>query len=262
MVLEASGVETDYSTVTSRVYVPGLEGSLQAEMTATSRHFGRIAYPLAPEPAALLAEIAAGRPVLVLLNLGLPSRPFWHYAVVIGYDPDNNRILLRSGTESRVERKARSWLRQWDWAGRWAIVLLRPSEWPVRPDRARLLRALADFEDGADPESARSSWQNAVDHWPDEPNAWLGLGNSAHALADWRAAETAYRRALALAPTHLPARFNLASSLHEAGRSCAALPELGSAPPPDHPLYRDFTALERALRDACGASSERPQRWP
>jgi len=258
-VLEASGIEAGYESIAERVYVPGLTGSLQAEMTASVRHFGRIAYPLPPEPGALLAELAGGRPVLTLLNLGLPSRPYWHYAVVIGFDPAANWVVMRSGTERRLTTKAPVWLRQWDWAGRWAIALLRPEEWPAQPDRDRLLQALADFEDAADPAAAGAAWRNAIDHWPGEPHAWLGLGNAAAMQDDWEGAETAYRRVLALAPEHLPARINLASSLHEAGRSCAGLAQLGGEPPAEHPLLGSFSDLESVLRDACTPPPHDPE---
>jgi tetratricopeptide (TPR) repeat protein len=250
-VLEASGVAAEYGAVVERVYVPSLEGALAAEMSAAARHFGRLAYPLAPEPAAVLAEVAAGRPVLVLLNLGLPSRPHWHYAVVVGYDLAANRIVMRSGGQPRLARKAPGWLRQWDWAGRWALVLLRPEEWPVAADRDRLLGALADFEDAADPAAAQMAWRNAASRWPREPSVWLGVGNTAYALADLAAAEDAYRQALALDPTYLPARLNLASALGDAGQACAGLAELATRVPTDHPLSGALADLRQALGSAC-----------
>jgi tetratricopeptide (TPR) repeat protein len=250
-VLQASGVPVEYPSIVERVYIPGLEGALAAEMSAAARHFGRLAYPLPPEPDAVLAEVAAGRPVLVLLNLGLPSRPHWHYAVVVGFVPTANRILMRSGADQRLARKAPGWLRQWDWAGRWALVLLRPGEWPVAADRDRMLRALADFEDAADPASAQRAWASAAEHWPRERSVWLGAGNTAYALADLAAAEDAYRRALELDPTYVPARLNLASALGEAGRACAGLAELSFGVPADHPLSEAFEGVQQALRAQC-----------
>ena len=249
--LEHSGVSPGYDAVARRVYVPGLEGSLQVEMLAAGRQFGRLTYPVVPEPAALVAEVAAGRPVLVLLNLGVPSSPRWHYAVVVGFDPQTNRIFMRSGTEPRRAKKAPAWLRQWDWAGRWAMVLLRPGEWPAQPHRERLLQALADFEDSAPAESAGQAWRAATDHWPDEPLAWLGLGNAAHRLQDWNAAQAAYRRALELDPEHLAARLNLALTLQETGQACEGLEELHSPPSEDHPLSPAFAELRNSLQQRC-----------
>lgn len=249
--LEASGVVTDYATVVDRVYVPGLEGSLQAEMSAAARRFGRIAYRLPPEPASVLAEVAAGRPVLVLLNLGLPSAPVWHYAVVVGFDPARNRVLLHSGREAGVRQRASAWLRRWSWADRWAMVVLRPGEWPASPRRERLLTALAAFEDAAQPLAAEQAWQAAVEHWPDEPVAWLGVGNAAHRRGELETARAAYRRALEHDPGHLPARLNLALTLAEEGLACDGLQALGRAPGEDHVLLSTYRELALRLRAEC-----------
>lgn len=250
-VLEASDVSTDYQTVVERVYVPGLEGSLQVEMLAAARQFGRIAYTLPAEPAAVLAEIEAGRPVLVLLNLGLPKRPVWHYAVVVGFDPERNRMLLHSGQEARSGQRARAWLRRWNWAGRWGMILLRPGEWPASPERDRLLRALAAFEDTVDPAAAGRAWQTVAERWPDEPIAWLGVGNAAHRQGDWAAARHAFREVLARDPSHLPARLNLALGFAEEGSPCEGFESLGGPPAEEHPLAATFMELADRLRSEC-----------
>lgn len=254
-VLEASGVEAGYDEVVDRVYVPGLEGSLQAELLAAARGYGRVAYPLPPRPEAVLAELSAGRPVLVLLNLGVPSAPVWHYAVVVGFDPGSNRMILRSGRTARSAQKAPAWLRRWDWAGRWAMVLLRPGAWPSAPDRRRLLQALAAFEDAADPAPAKRAWRAATENWPEEPMAWLGLGNAAHRLREWELARQAYRRALSLEPELLAARLNLATTFAEEGRPCEGLEALGARPTESSALWPAFVELSGRLDSACKAES-------
>jgi len=55
-------------------------------MIAAARRNGFVAIELAPNLSDLLAEIAAGNPVVVLQNLALDWYPAWHYAVAIGYD--------------------------------------------------------------------------------------------------------------------------------------------------------------------------------
>ena len=251
-VLQASGIDAGYGEVVERVYVPGLEGSLQVEMLAAARQFGRVAYVLPPEPASLLAEVRAGRPVLVLLNLGLPRRPRWHYAVVVGFDPPRNRVLLHTGRTARDRQKASAWLRRWDWAARWAMVLLRPGEWPARPDRERVFGALADFEERADPLAAGQAWAAAAEAWPEEVIPWLGLGNAAHRRGDWQTAVGAFERALGLDPDDLPARINLALTHSAAGGPCEGLRALGPAPPESHPLAAAFADLVTRLRRECG----------
>src|SRR5690606_37619257 len=108
------------------VYLPGRQGSLQIEMQAAPRKYQRLSYRLDPELQAILAEIEARRPVLVLHNYGLPFWPRWHYTVVIGFDTRTDTIILRSGTTERQTLSARNFMRAWDNADRWAMVVLRP----------------------------------------------------------------------------------------------------------------------------------------
>src|SRR5689334_3156687 len=77
-VLGASGVEVSPDALTPLVYLPARRGSLQIEMEAAPRNFGRLAYPLSRNLDAIIAEVDAGRPVLVLHNYGIPRFPRYH----------------------------------------------------------------------------------------------------------------------------------------------------------------------------------------
>ena len=69
MVFNAAGVRADVESITPLVYLPGRQGSLQAEMLGATRRSGLLAYALAPRLEDLLRELAAGTPAVVLLNL-------------------------------------------------------------------------------------------------------------------------------------------------------------------------------------------------
>ena len=86
-VLGASGIPATPEDLESQVYLPGRQGSLQVELFGATRRAGRIPYPVAGTAQALVAELQAGRPVLVLQNLLTRSVPKWHYAVVVGMQP-------------------------------------------------------------------------------------------------------------------------------------------------------------------------------
>ncbi|HEY3488108.1 MAG TPA: PA2778 family cysteine peptidase, partial [Gammaproteobacteria bacterium] len=101
-VLAAAGVSTTPEELSQLVYLPQREGSLSIELTAAVRHFGYLSYELQPRLQDLLTEIASGHPVLVLQNLGLSWLPRWHYAVAIGYNLQEETIILRSGAHRRV----------------------------------------------------------------------------------------------------------------------------------------------------------------
>ncbi|MBM4196338.1 MAG: hypothetical protein FJ197_04455 [Gammaproteobacteria bacterium] len=68
-VLVASGLDTTPEALVPQVYVPGRKGSFAVELAAATRRAGRIAYTV-ESPQAMLQEIAAGNPVLVLQDLG------------------------------------------------------------------------------------------------------------------------------------------------------------------------------------------------
>ncbi len=68
-ILQSHQPDISPQTLSSQLYIPGRKGSLQVEIAVTARRYGMLPYPLDPEFVDLLAEIAAGNPVLVLQNL-------------------------------------------------------------------------------------------------------------------------------------------------------------------------------------------------
>src|SRR5207248_928581 len=122
MVLSAGGKAIEPEVLRPQVYLPDRHGSLQIEMLAATRRNGFVAIELAPSLPDLLAEIAAGNPVVVLQNLALDWYPAWHYAVAIGYDLKARRITLRSGTERRLQMPLDTFEHTWRRSGYWAIL--------------------------------------------------------------------------------------------------------------------------------------------
>lgn len=255
-VLSASGVAVTPEALVDQVYVPGRQGSLQAELIASARRHGRIPYRLPGTQAALAAELGAGRPVLVLQNLGVELIPRWHYAVVIGLDPAEDAYVLRSGTERRRVTGRSLFLRTWARSDNWGLVMLGPGELPATDDPAGYLRALAAVEATGDLALAQTGYRAALDRWPDSRLARLGLGNIA--LSEGRPEEAAghYRTILAAEPADLVALNNLAEALGRAGRPAEALRVIDralAAAPEGHPLRpaleQTRQSLSRAAQD-------------
>lgn len=215
-VLGSAGSSATPGELAPQLYLPGRRGSLQAEMIAAARRYGRIPLVLAPETAAIAAELAAGRPVLVLQNLGVNWLPVWHYAVVIGLLEDDH-VVLRSGKERRLVVDAGRFLATWRRAGNWAVVVLRPGELPARFDPESYFTALAAFETTGQPEIARQGYEAALARWPEQPVALFGLANSLLALGLHQQAVVTYRRLLAIDPGHAAAVNNQAEALSRLG---------------------------------------------
>lgn len=197
----------------SRVYLEGRQGSLQAEMLAGARREGLLPYVHPPRFSSLVKQLDAGHPVLVLKNLGFESYPIWHYAVVIGYDLEAEKVVLRSGTTERKLLSFRRFERRWRGGGYWAVTLHRPGEFPADADETAYVKASAGLERAGMLRAAETAYRAAAERWPDSMTAWLGLGNVRYRQQRYREAEAAYRAALQRDAESAAVQHNLAWAL-------------------------------------------------
>ena len=225
MVLEAGGKPIQPEELRSQVFLPDRQGSLQVEMLAAARRNGFVAVELSPKLSDLLTEIAAGNPAIVLQNLGLDWFPVWHYAVAIGYDLSASRIVLRSGTERRLEMPLATFERTWRRSGYWAMLALPPRRIPASVAAADYLSAVTKLEKASSPESAQAAYKRALERWPDQFTALMGLGNTSYRAGDFEGAEQAFRRAVRAYPQSAAAHNNLAQTLADLDRYDEALSE-------------------------------------
>lgn len=243
-VLVASGAAVTLDDIVKKVYLPGRQGSLQFELLAAARTEGRLPYPVDGTLSTIWQELEAGRPVLVLQNLGVSAIPRWHYAVVVGIDTENDEVVLRSGTDERRVTPTRAFLHTWRRGGYWGLVALKPGELPAAVDRARYFEAVAALEEAGRAEAATAAWGAALSQWPGDTVALFGLANANLALRNFAAAEDAYRTLLDRDSSLLAARNNLALALAEQGEFDAALQEISVALSEN----RD-AAVDKELRD-------------
>lgn len=257
-VLTHAGVTVTAEALVDDVYVAGLRGSLQAELLGATRRRGMIPYVLPAEPQALVAELEAERPVLVLQNLGIERVPYWHYAVVVGIEPERGRVILRSGTERRAVARSAKFLRTWRRADHWAFVTLAPGELPASGTAESYVRALAGAERLLDPAAAERAHAAALARWPDDELVLFAAAANRHTAHDLPAAAALYRRLLAAAPDNAAARNNFANVLAEQGCLDAARREAeaalaGALANPLREAIRD--TLESISAAAAGASA-------
>lgn len=228
-VLNVAGVAVSPDDLAPAVYIPERRGSLQLELLGAARRHDRLPYPLEGDLAAIAAELQAGRPVLVLQNLGFRRLPVWHYAVVVGLDPAQDEVTLRSGAERRLVMEAGKFLESWEKAGSWAIVVLEPGELPARPDENIYLRAAAGLESAGRYGAALEAYRAGLGRWPESTLARLGVANSLHALGRKRQAESEYRALLELDSANGIAWNNYGSVLNARGCRAAALAAVENA---------------------------------
>lgn len=244
-----AGVATSPEALVPQVYLPGREGSLQAEMLAAARRHGLVAYRLAPRLEHVLQEVAAGTPVVVFQNLSFAFAPLWHYAVVVGYDLPREEIMLRSGTTRRLVTTLSNFERTWARGEHWAMVTMPPDRLPVSAAEGSYVAASAALE-RVSPAAAGRAYASALERWPHNLFARIGSGNAAYAMRDLPAAEAAYREATRRHPEAADAWNNLAQTLLELERRDEALAAAQRAVAIGGPRLAQYEATLKAITDA------------
>ncbi len=195
MALAWSGLSTSPRQMEPLVYTPGREGSLAADLTGAARRRARLAVTIAGLDA-VLAELAAGHPVVVLQNLGLDWAPRWHFAVAVAYDLDARSIRLHSGMDEAQVLALDTFEHTWTRGGGWALVVLPPDTLPATADELAVARGAAGLERAALPQAAIIAYRTMLERWPDSLTASVGLGNALLAAGE-RAAAAAWLRQVA-----------------------------------------------------------------
>lgn len=222
MVLNHRQIDATPDALKDRVYLPERKGTLQVEMVSAARERDLLVYPLEKKLDAIMAELQAGNPVLVMQNLAFDWYPQWHYAVVIGYDLAAREMIVHSGLNEAQREPFSLFMRSWSRADYWARVMLPPGQVPATAEPLAYLRAASDLEQTGRLDSARRAYQSAVEQWPDQPTARFGLGNTLWAMNQRTAALGEFQALVDRFPEFKPGWNNLATGLELSGCAEAA----------------------------------------
>ena len=245
-VLSHSGVSVTPEPLVSQVFLPARQGSLQIEMLAAPRRYGRVSMQIAPRYADLLREVAAGNPVVVLQDVG-PMFTQWHYAVVNGFDYPSGTLYLRSGTRPRQEIPFTAFEREWMKSGYWAMVVTRPDRIPVTATQDSWLAAVLAMARSGSPEAVTQAYAAGLKRWPDNLPAAVGLANQHHARGAFAEAVAVLRTARRLHPQSVIVINNLAQALSDQGRHAEALTQIETASDPKSPFASEVRSTRQLI---------------
>jgi hypothetical protein len=238
-----AGTPVTQEALVERVYLPGREGSLQVEMLAAPRRYGKVSYQLAPRFDDLLREVAAGNPVIVLQDTGVGPIVRWHYAVVVGFDYPAGELYLRSGETRRLAMPFTVFEYSWRKSGYWAMVTLSPDRIPATAIENFYLAAVSAMDRVGEARAAQTAYATFLDRWPDSIGASIGLANLHYARGELAEAEVILRRVFARHPDSVVVANNLALVLSDMGRNDDALALVAWA------AQADDTPVSTAVRD-------------
>jgi hypothetical protein len=222
MVLNWSELDLQPSDLSTEVYTPGLKGSLQSSLIGSARRHGRVAYSITGIES-LMAEISAGHPVIVLVNLGFSWFPQWHYAVVIGYDQGKEEVILHSGLIANEILSSWTFKNIWRRGEYWGLLVLPPDRLPEVAEEDEWLTAVAGLENVGQWSASAIGYATALKRWQKSFVAWMGLGNSLYNLHDLDSAAEAFYQATLVQPENGMPFNNWAHVLAEQGKRQEAL---------------------------------------
>ncbi len=240
------GAETAPDQLAPLVYVPEKQGSFQLEIIAAARSYGFAPYRIKPALATILAELADDNPVLIMQNLGSAWFPSWHYAVVVGYNLDEQFFVLRSGQDERHEVRFTTLERTWQGANHWGLVITKPQRVPATAEPVTWLELLQTFVQKDQGENALAGYVAATRRWPDEPLVWFGQGNLQFAQQDFYSAKASFQKAIEINPESSAGWNNLAYTLAKLGCQSASQ-ALQCADYHNHNQQVDIASSERDI---------------
>ena len=226
-------------------------GVMSIDLVLAARSKGLDARLVTGDPGLVEAEVRAGRPVILMLQVvQYPGKEydFFHYVVLDGFDakPRLFRVQFGDGRARWIplRRLANAWK-----GGGYATILIREKD----PLSDALVAAVRLEEEGKYALAA-NAYREVLDKTPDSVLAWTNLGNAEMHLGRRVAAEEAYRKAIAVDAQAADALNNLAWMLFEEKRIDEAEPlarAAAAAAAPDAWTRYDTLARILAAKGDC-----------
>lgn len=229
MLMHHDKVEATPEQLKAFLYLPDKQGSLQVEMLATSRHYGLLAYVLRPELQDVLTEVAAGNPVIVLQNLGLNWYPLWHYAVAIGYNLNQEELILRSGSNERLVMPFTTFEHTWARSNYWAMLALPSERLPQTALPENLIPSIAALEFTSPKTNTWPAYTASMQRWPNNLLVSIAAGNHAYNHGKLALAEQIFLQLTQAHPDSAAAFNNLAQTQSDQGKYKSALENIHRA---------------------------------
>lgn len=196
-----------------KVFTRSGSGSLQSDMISGARRQGYMAHTVKTFND-VVREVNAGRPVIVFTNQALQWFPQWHYAVVIGYDLNTEKMYLHTGPDRLKEEYYSTFAHQWSLANQWALVVYPAKEDPVTGTELERMNSASMLEAIGNKEQALLAYQSILKKWPTSLGAMIGLGNIYYSTSRLREAAHILARAKELHPQSQVVRHNYEVALN------------------------------------------------
>jgi ABC-type bacteriocin/lantibiotic exporter with double-glycine peptidase domain len=122
-VLAFWGRPVDLDTITRKIFLPRLRGTLPMDLEQYAREEGFRTASFSGSLDELKISLRKGVPVICLVDLGFSIYRRPHYITVIGFDDVNSVIIGHDGVQPNSVLDYDAFRSAWDRADRWMIVI-------------------------------------------------------------------------------------------------------------------------------------------
>ncbi len=125
MVLNHAGDRITPDAIARDIFRKDIRGSVNLDMILYPRRRGFDSLFGKGSPQTIINAVDIGRPIVVMVDQGLPMVRKLHYMVVVGYTP--TEVVVHSGTTRCKRIPWKDFLSQWEGTGYWMLTV-KPKE--------------------------------------------------------------------------------------------------------------------------------------
>ncbi len=246
-VLAFSGIQTSADELSSEVFTPGKEGTLQVDILAGIRRFGLLPYPVNTLNE-IIESLKKKKPVIVFLNLSVPIAPKWHYAVIYGFK--NNHFLLRSGTKKSEEISVETFQKLWQRGDNWGLIVFEANQDLPRFIQPNLwLQAAIDLEQ-VSRFDALQFHSTGLSYWPKDERFYFTVANGFYEFKQYDRAIKLLKQAVNIQPKFADAWNNLAELYLKTNQPKLARQAIEQAIALGGPRLQNYLASQEAINNS------------
>jgi tetratricopeptide (TPR) repeat protein len=215
------GHDVTQDEIAGAIYLPEIRGTLTADLAGYAERFDLWTRQYRGSRADLRQKLSAGVPIIVLGKLGAN----YHYFVAL--DDRDGELVVHSDTRPLMRLREDDFLRWWDRADRWTLLVCPPdrARWRLSADEHNDLGVF--LERTGNLSAAAGNYRRAAELQPSNSYFQMNLGNALLKQRQYREAIVAYNNAVQAAPDNADAWNNLAyvyaeegANLNEAAAAC------------------------------------------
>lgn len=222
MLADHHGVKTTKAHLEEITYTPGAEGTYKKDMISAARRIGMAAY-LVKDFETMLSSVDQSMPVVVFQNLGVKWIPYWHYALLVGYNMEEDVLYLHSADKSNLATPYSRFLKEWRAGDSWSYTFTPAAKIPSFAQIEDVVVNGMIFEKLQRVADAESLYLAAEKKWPHRMEPKAALAQVFYSQKKVKLAIQKLNEALKLDPQSAALHFNLAHYHWDLGQKKKAL---------------------------------------